>query len=357
MERARSRLQGVAIYSGVPVDGKNKGGFMTQFYDARGNIYGVVSPRALRDAGIDLPTSAAQCASSRQTWSTAAIAQCCDWPDGQRLVGSKSHRSDGLLIGPFQALPPFDLLIVNTDGTLAERSGNGLTIFSRALLEQGLMPEEGATLRVHHDKQDSQSPVPTSVKPAQVAGVHGFWLDLGQPGFGPVAVGALGVEPVPFNGVEVNRVRPLAQLDPAWAHSQFVRIGNPHCVTLVQDEAALPSNAQMLEPPLADSLTAIAYAMPTGAGKPCPAGVNLQWATRAGDQRIVARVFERGEGPTASSGTSASAVASAAWRVGWVSAGEVQVVMPGGTAPILLEERDGELAGVRLFGTAMRNET
>jgi hypothetical protein len=31
--------------------------------------------------------------------------------------------------------------------------------------------------------------------------------------------------------------------------------------------------------------------------------------------------------------------------------------MPGGTAPILLEERDGELAGVRLFGIAMRNET
>jgi diaminopimelate epimerase len=96
--------------------------------------------------------------------------------------------------------------------------------------------------------------------------------------------------------------------------------------------------------------------MPTGAGQPCPAGVNLQWAMRAGDQRIVARVFERGEGPTASSGTSASAVASAAWRVGWVSAGEVQVVMPGGTAPILLEARDGELTGVRLFGTAVRDE-
>ncbi|QIA04381.1 MULTISPECIES: diaminopimelate epimerase [Pseudomonas] len=329
---------------------------MTQFYDARGNIYGVVSPQALRDAGIELPTGAEQCALSRQAWSAAAIALCCDWPDGQRPAGSKSHRSDGLLIGPFQASPPFDVLIVNTDGTLAERSGNGLTIFSRALLEQGLMPEEGATLRVHHDKPDAQSPVPTSVKPAQVAGVQGFWLDLGQPGFGPAAVGALGVEPVPFNGVAVSGVRPLAQLNPAWVHSQFVRIGNPHCVTLVQDEAALPSNAQMLEAPLAESLTAIAYAMPTGAGQPCPAGVNLQWAMRAGDQRIVARVFERGEGPTASSGTSASAVASAAWRVGWVSAGEVQVVMPGGTAPILLEARDGELTGVRLFGTAVRDE-
>ena len=60
----------------------------------------------------------------------------------------------------------------------------------------------------------------------------------------------------------------------------------------------------------------------------------------------------RPPGPTASSGTSASAVACAAWRVGWVDAGEVHVVMPGGTAPILLEEEHGELIGVRLFGTA-----
>ena len=276
----------------------------------------------------------------------------CSWAPGQRPAGAKEHRSDGLLVGPFQAAPPFDVLIVNTDGTLAERSGNGLTIFSQALLEQGQMPQEGATMRVHHDKQDAQSPVSTSVKPAQVAGVQGFWLDLGQPDFGPAAVGALGVEPVPFNGAQVSRVRPLAQLDPAWTHSQFVRIGNPHCVTLLGDKTALPTNERMRESPLNEDLTRIAYAMPTGAGQPCPAGINLQWAVRESKQRIVARVFERGEGPTASSGTSASAVASAAWRVGWVDAGEVQVVMPGGTAPILLEEEQGELVRVRLFGTA-----
>ena len=325
---------------------------MTQFYDARGNLYGVISPQALRESGIDLPAGAAQCALSRQAWSRAAIALCCGWPDGGRPAGSKSHRSDGLLIGPFQSAPPFDLLIVNTDGTLAERSGNGLTIFSQALLEQGLMPEQGALLRVHHDQQAGMSPVPVSVKPADVAGVQGFWLELGQPGFGPQAVGASGVEPVRFNNVEVSCVQPLAQLDPAWAQSQFVRIGNPHCVTLVQDEAVLPGNEQMRQSSLGDNLTAIAYAMPVGAGQPCPAGVNLQWAMHAGDQRIVARVFERGEGPTASSGTSASAVACAAWRAGWVSAGEVQVIMPGGTAPVLLEEQEGELIGVRLFGAA-----
>ncbi|HGM5552567.1 TPA: diaminopimelate epimerase [Pseudomonas putida] len=322
---------------------------MTQFYDARGNIYGVVSPQALREAGIDLPVGAAQCALSRQAWSQAAIALCCDWPEGRRPAGSKSHRSDGLLIGPFQSAAPFDVLIVNTDGTLAERSGNGLTIFSQALLEQGLMPEEGALLKVHHDKGDA---VQTVVKPAAVEGANGFWLDLGQPGFGPSAVAARNVESREFNDHEVSHVTPLAQLDPAWQHSQFVRIGNPHCVTLLSDVAELPSNSQMRESPLAEGLTRIAYAMPTGAGLPCPAGVNLQWAALESAQRIVARVFERGEGPTASSGTSASAVACAAWAVGWVASGEVHVVMPGGTAPVLLEEQQGELVRVMLFGTA-----
>ena len=324
---------------------------MTQFYDARGNIYGVISPQALREAGIDLPASAAQCAASKQAWSRAAITLCCDWPEGQRPATSKSHRSDGLLIGPFQTSAPFDVLIVNTDGTLAERSGNGLTIFSQALTEQGLMPEEGALLRVHHDKGAA---VETSVKPAEVEGVQGYWLDLGQPGFGPDAVGAQTVEGIAFNGQQVSHVQPLAQLDPAWGHSQFVRIGNPHCVTLLSDAAALPSNEQMRESPLNKGLTEIAYAMPTGAGDPCPAGVNLQWAVLESPQKILARVFERGEGPTASSGTSASAVACAAWRVGWVAAGEVQVVMPGGTAPILLDAEHGQLRGVRLFGTARR---
>jgi diaminopimelate epimerase len=324
---------------------------MTQFYDARGNIYGVISPQALRRAGVDLPARASACISSRQSWSAAAIKLCCDWPEDQRPATSKSHRSDGLLIGPFQTSAPFDVLIVNTDGTLAERSGNGLTIFSQALTEQGLMPEEGALLRVHHDKGAA---VETSVKPAEVEGVQGYWLDLGQPGFGPDAVGAQTVEGIAFNGQQVSHVQPLAQLDPAWGHSQFVRIGNPHCVTLLSDAAALPSNEQMRESPLNEGLTDIAYAMPVGAGDPCPAGVNLQWAVLESPQKILARVFERGEGPTASSGTSASAVACAAWRVGWVAAGEVQVVMPGGTAPILLDAEHGQLRGVRLFGTARR---
>ena len=326
---------------------------MAQRYDARGNIYIVVAPEELRHQGIDLPAQASLAAQTRQAWAAAAIEACCNWAPGTQPAGSKDHRSDGLLVGPFQSSPPFDLLIVNTDGTLAERSGNGLTIFSQALSDQGLLPrDEACLLRVHHDKSDTPSPGQTSVKTAEVEGVQGFWLDLGQPGFGPSAVSAEGVETALLDGRELSHVKPLSALNGAWSRSQFARVGNPHCVTLVENAGDLPSNEQMREPALGDGLMRIAYAMPVGAGKPCPAGINLQWAMRLSEGHIAARVFERGEGPTASSGTSASAVACAAWRVGWVRAGEVKVTMPGGTAPILLEEERGELRRVSLFGTA-----
>ena len=68
----------------------------------------------------------------------------------------------------------------------------------------------------------------------------------------------------------------------------------------------------------------------------------------------MAGVCERGEGQTASSGTSARAVASAAWLSGWVQAGLVDVVMPGATAPVRLIEQEGRLQQVQLFGTAHR---
>jgi len=247
---------------------------MARRYDARGNIYMVVAPEDLRSNGIDIPDQASDAAQTRKVWALTAIEACCGWAPGTQPPGSKAHRSDGLLVGPFQSSHPFDLLIVNTDGTLAERSGNGLTIFSQALSDLGLWPrDEACLLRVYHDKADMPSPGETSVKLAQVEGVHGFWLDLGKPAFGPGAVSAEGVEGVAFNGRELSHVQPLALLDAGWARSQFVRVGNPHCVTLVDNSDALPSNEQMRQAGLSEGLTRIAYAMPTGEGRPCPAGI------------------------------------------------------------------------------------
>ena len=97
------------------------------------------------------------------------------------------------------------------------------------------------------------------------------WIWANLP-FGPGAVSAEGVEGVTFNGRELSHVQPLSALDPAWARSQFVRVGNPHCVTLVENADALPSNEQMREAGLSEGLTRIAYAMPTGAGRAVSGG-------------------------------------------------------------------------------------
>ncbi|AIG01870.1 putative epimerase [Pseudomonas fluorescens] len=319
---------------------------MTLFYDARGNIYGVASPALLRRRGVAVPESAAQAASTRQGWAASAITSECGWGASLRPTGAKVYRCDGLLVGPFQTAPPYDLLIINTDGSLAERSGNGLTIFAQSLADAGLMTQS-CELRVHHDQPDVLSPVATWVEPTVYGQVSGFWLALGRPAFGPQAVGAIGL------GVAGPcRVSELAAINPQWARSQFVRIGNPHCVTLVEHVSGLPDNRQMHQSELFEQLRAIAFAPPAGDGRPCAAGVNLQWAARDSANRVIARVFERGEGPTASSGTSACAVACAAWRAGWVEAGEVAVVMPGGTAPVRLQVQAGRLMSVSLFGTA-----
>ncbi len=328
---------------------------MSQLYDARGNLYAVTTPEALRELGIAIADNAAQAAVSRLHWASAAVQAMCSWPDDPPPPGAKAHRSDGLLVGPFQDAAPFDLLIVNTDGTLAERSGNGLTIFAQHLTDLGLArADAGFELRVHHDKPGSATPVSTLAEPMTVEGEAGFWLTLGNAGFGLDAVGALAsaVSPAQLNGRPLHQVPVLATLDRAWTHSVFVRIGNPHCVTLVSDEAQLPSFAQLHTPELNAGLTRIAFAEgELGSGKPCPTGINLQWAWVMSADRIMARVFERGEGPTASSGTSASAVACAAWHAGLVQAGLINVQMPGGTAPVRLVEADGMLQ-VSLFGVA-----
>ncbi|WP_328284790.1 diaminopimelate epimerase [Pseudomonas huanghezhanensis] len=212
-------------------------------------------------------------------------------------------------------------------------------------------------MRVHHYHGDSPSPVVTHIDPAQVEGVSGFWLDIGTPGFGPETVGVVGPNVTRLNlgSAHAHRVERLSELHPDWNRSVVVRVGNPHCVTLVPSVDALPGFSQLHESPLNEALTAIAFAFgDQGRGDPCPEGINLQWAAHLSGNRIVARVFERGEGPTASSGTSASAVASAAWLSGWVKAGRVEVVMPGGTAPLELHEAEGRLVQVRLFGTARR---
>jgi diaminopimelate epimerase len=331
---------------------------MADFYDARGNTYFVASPDEIRGLA-DLPRTAADACGTRERWAVRAIERICGRPNASK--GAKKYLSDGLLVGPFPEEHAFGLLIVNTDGTLVERSGNGLTIFSQFLVDTGQASRSDPFfLRVYHGRTPS-SFIEARIEAAVRNGQTGFWIDMGIPTFGPSAVGAspehVGVSE--FEGRTVSRVFELEKVEALWTCSQFVSVGNPHCVTFLKTPDLLPSMEQLWSEKWNPGLTAIANSTESdgirGAGRPCKKGINLQWAAISDHpDTIAARVFERGEGPTLSSGSSATAVASAARKLGLVDAKVVKVTTPGGVAPVRFDEHNGVLQRVMLFGQAER---
>ena len=106
---------------------------MADFYDARCNTYFVASPEQI-GRFAEIPRTAAEAARSRGQWAVRAIERICGPQDASE---GKKFLSDGLSVGPFPDENAFGMLIVNTDGNLAERSGNGLTIFSQSLVDSG----------------------------------------------------------------------------------------------------------------------------------------------------------------------------------------------------------------------------
>jgi diaminopimelate epimerase len=322
---------------------------MEKLYDARGNLYLVVDPQTIRNRGVALPASPDIAAATWRNWTAAAIDAFCR---AQADASGKPYLSDGLLVGPFETTAPFNLLIVNTDGSLAERSGNGLTIFTTALSYLGLVsPGQPVSLHVHH----LGGALRTDVELGEAGGQSGVWVTMGEAAFGPDAVRATRGSHAPghFGNAACSSVPALSALDPRWTASQFVSVGNPHCVTFLADAADLPGNDDLHAEPLHASLTRIANARDAAgnSGRVSPAGINLQWAAVLGPNRIAARVFERGEGPTLSSGTSATAVAAAAMHLGLVTGPEIDVVMPGGTAPVTAVWH-GDALRLKLFGVA-----
>jgi diaminopimelate epimerase len=116
---------------------------------------------------------------------------------------------------------------------------------------------------------------------------------------------------------------------------QHVQVGNPQCAIRVTDEAKLSSlDLQAIGPGIERH-------------ELFPNRTNVSWFTSLGPGRIRARIFERGVGETASSGTGATGAA-----VAWVLAGgdsPVTVVLDGGE----LEVEVGEDLHINLTGWAV----
>ena len=181
----------------------------------------------------------------------------------------------------------FGVVIWNPDGSLAERSGNGLRIAAKFLSEHGYTEENTFAIRT------AAGPVRTEVYRSE-GRVTAVRLEMGR----AVIDRAVKTLPVQGNKLDVT----------------VVSVGNPHCVIFGQ-------------PHTCDRLFAIGPLVESHAK--FPARINVQLASPDSRRHVRALVWERGAGHTLASGTSACAVAAACFDRGLVDR-EVNVEMEGG---------------------------
>jgi diaminopimelate epimerase len=141
----------------------------------------------------------------------------------------------------------------------------------------------------------------------------------------------------------------LFHSEAAWTRSGFVDVGNPHCTTFVRHQHHLPTQDQLAG--VDQELRALAFHPDGGGSQVFAEGCNLHWAWVVTSTLIHLVIFERGEGPTPASGSSALAAACLAFSSGLVSH-QLTVSMPGGDLDILLEGTRGDLRQVSLLGSA-----
>ena len=189
----------------------------------------------------------------------------------------------------------------NSDGSVSEMCGNGVRVFARHLLQQGLA-DPGRPVAVA-----TRGGVKV-VTPAGDPLVDDLTGDMG-----PAAV--LGDTKVAVGGT----TWPARHLD----------LGNPHAVAFVESLDPAGPVGPLLEAPAHDAAT-------------YPHGVNVEFVVHRGSRHVAMRVHERGSGETRSCGTGACAVmVAAALADGVVAEGDLptddvayRVDVPGGALTV-----------------------
>ncbi len=222
--------------------------------------------------------------------------------------------SDGILWGPLPtAKAAFGLRIFNPDGSEAEKSGNGLRIFSRYLWDRGLV--QGTAFSV-----DTLGGV---VEVESRDRGHLITVAMGRVSFDSARIPVAGAPREVLNDT-------VTVLDRTFTFCAAT-IGNPHCVIPL---------------PEVSSELAHRYGPHLETHGLFPRKTNVQFLQVLDRANIRIEIWERGAGYTLASGSSSSASAAVAHRLGLVDR-NVTVHMPGGTIGI----RIGEDYAITMTGT------
>ena len=222
--------------------------------------------------------------------------------------------SDGILWGPLPSQKSeFGLRIFNPDGSEAEKSGNGLRIFSRYLWDQKLA--KNATFTIETPGGQVTSVIKEDGRLITV--------DMGSVSFLSTKIPHTGPEREVIN-------EQITVLDRTFTYCSAT-IGNPHCVLPLPEVSA--ELAHKYGPHLETHAN-------------FPRKTNVQFLQVLDRKNIRIEIWERGAGYTLASGSSSSAAASVAHKLGLVD-NDITVHMPGGTIGIEI----GANYAIRMTGT------
>ena len=205
--------------------------------------------------------------------------------------------SDGILWGPLPSKQSeFGLRIFNPDGSEAEKSGNGLRIFSRFLWDQGLVKKPEFTV------ETPGGHVKTVIKD----GGKLLTIEMGKVSFDSAKI--------PVTGAPREVLGEKIKIQDREFTFNAATIGNPHCVIVL--------------PEISEAL-AKKYGPDLEVHDNFPRKTNVQFLKVIDRNNVQIEIWERGAGYTLASGSSSSASAAVAHKLGLVDS-KVTVHMPGG---------------------------
>jgi len=213
--------------------------------------------------------------------------------------------SDGILYGPIVAKDAdFALRIFNPDGSKAEKSGNGLRIFSRYLWDTSKVGTKPFTISTPGGKVKAQVKQSGQI----------ITVEMGRASFDSTKI--------PVTGPPREVINEEMEIDGQLIKFSAVTIGNPHCVILKDkiSEALARKSGPKIE---TDSRF--------------PNRTNVQFMIVSDRANIRIEIWERGAGYTLSSGSSSCAAAAVARRLG-ICDSQIKVHMPGGQIDITVSD-------------------
>lgn len=209
--------------------------------------------------------------------------------------------SDGILEGPILEQETMQVKIWNPDGSVAQKSGNGVRIFAKYLKDAGYVQKTHVTLATQGGDVEVQYLNEEGTRMKASMGKVSFWSD-----------------EIPVTGERREVVNETMIFGKIPYRVTCATVGNPHCVIFLNEISK-------------DIVCRIGKNSETASY--FPERVNTQIMRVIDRQNIEIEIYERGAGYTLASGSSGCAAAAAAYKQGLTDS-KMYVKMPGGTLEI-----------------------